>query len=110
MLELMRPRSGRALPRLAALAVPLALAGCDHPGATGPTTANDPLAFAQQINLPAAQAILVSGPTRVKLEVIPGTLTARTVVLKQGEQLSKPERIQSPVMGVAVASSGNADT
>jgi hypothetical protein len=108
MLELLRPRSALTLARLAGLTAPFLLAACDHPA--DPAASLDHVAFARQIDLPTAQAILAAGPTRVKIDVIPGGLTARRVVLKQGEQLSRPERIDSRVMGLAVATSGGDDT
>ncbi len=74
MLELLRPRSALALARLAALTAPLILAACDHPA--DPAGSPDRIAFSKQIDLPTTQTILAAGPTRVKIDVIPGSLTA----------------------------------
>jgi hypothetical protein len=106
--ELLCPRSALTLARLAGLTAPFILAACDQPA--DPAGSLDHVAFSRQITLPTAQGILAAGPTRVKIDVIPGGLTARRVVLKQDEQLSRPERIDSRVMKLAVATSGSADT
>jgi hypothetical protein len=102
MLELLRPRSAPSLARFAALTVPLILAACDRSPAD-PSGVFGLLAFSKQIDLPTTKTILAAGPTRVRIDVIPGTLTARKVVIKEGEQLTRPERIVSRVTGVAVA-------
>ncbi len=90
------PSSLRALP--AALAVAFALAACDST-TSGPRSTL-PVQFSSQISLPDFQSHLVTGPTRVEVSVVPGTLTARRVVLEEPDQLTKPERVRSRVTAI----------
>ena len=77
---------------LAALA-----AACD-PASTGPQSGS--LQFSRSISLPDAQSLLQTGPTRVEVRVIPGTLVARRVELEEPEDMSRPERVRSRVTAV----------
>jgi hypothetical protein len=90
------PSSLRALP--AALAVAFALAACDST-TSGPRSTL-PVQFSHQVSLPDFQSQLLTGPARVEVSVIPGTLTARRVEIEEPDQLTKPERVRSRVTAI----------
>ena len=73
------------------------LAGCDS-GSTDPSTSS--IQFSRTISLPDAQSLLQSGPTRVEVQVIPGTLVARRVELEESSDMSRPEQVRSRVTAV----------
>ncbi|HKW39736.1 MAG TPA: hypothetical protein VJN39_00675 [Gemmatimonadales bacterium] len=50
--------------------------------------------------MPDLQNQLVTGPARVEVSVIPGTLTARRVRIEAGDQLARPERVRSRVTAI----------
>jgi len=83
----------------------LVLFGCDVQRSAGP---NDLLQFSRSITLPGLDSLLGAGPARVKIWLMPGTLVARRVVVKQTEQLTRSERIDGRV--TAIAASATADT
>jgi Domain of unknown function (DUF5666) len=56
--------------------------------------------FSREATLPDVQNLLVTGPTRVEVSVIPGTLTARRVELEEPDQLTKPERVRGRVTAI----------
>ena len=56
--------------------------------------------FSREATLPDVQNQLVTGPTRVEVSVIPGTLTARRVELEEPDQLTKPERVRGRVTAI----------
>ena len=56
--------------------------------------------FSREVTLPDVQNQLVTGPTRVEVSVIPGTLTARRVQLEEPDQLTKPERVRGRVTAI----------
>jgi hypothetical protein len=56
--------------------------------------------FSREVTLPDIQNQLVTGPTRVEVSVIPGTLTARRVELEEPDQLTKPERVRGRVTAI----------
>jgi hypothetical protein len=87
----------RALP--AALALTFALAACDST-ASGPGSAL-PAQFSSQISLPDLQSHLLTGPTRVDVRVIPGTLVARRVQIEAPEELARPEEVRSRVSAIS---------
>ena len=83
----------------------LVLFGCDVQRSAGP---NDVPQFSRSITLPGLDSLLGAGPARVKIWLMPGTLVARRVVVKQTEQLTRSERIDGRV--TAIAASATADT
>jgi len=83
----------------------LVLFGCDVQRSAGP---NDVPQFSRSITLPGLDSLLGAGPARVKIWLMPGTLVARRVVVKQAEQLTRSERIDGRV--TAIAASATADT
>ena len=81
------------------------LFGCDSQRSTGP--AGSPQ-FSRAVTLPGFDSLLGAGPARVKIWLMPGTLVARRVVVKQAEQLTRSERIDGRV--TAIAASATKDT
>jgi hypothetical protein len=90
------PSSLRAFP--AALALTLVVAACDST-TSGPKSTL-PAQFSTQISLPDFQNSLLTGPARVEVSVMPGTLVARRVVIEEPEQLARPERVRSRVTAI----------
>jgi len=90
------PSSLRAFP--AALALTLVVAACDS-STSGPKSTL-PAQFSTQISLPDFQNNLLTGPARVEVSVVPGTLTARRVVIEEPDQLARPERVRSRVTAI----------
>src|SRR5207244_3776080 len=72
-------------------------AACDS-SSTGPRSGS--LQFSRIISLPDAQNLLQTGPTRVEVQVIPGTLIARRVELEEASDMSRPEQVRSRVTAV----------
>jgi len=72
-------------------------AGCDH-SPSGP--GSNPIQFSRLVSLPDAQTLLQTGPTRVEVRVIPGTLVARRVELEESKDMTRPEVVRSRVTGV----------
>jgi hypothetical protein len=91
------PNSLRALP--AALALTFALAACDST-ASGPGSTL-PAQFSRQISLPDFHSQLVTGPTRIEVSVIPGTLVARRVEIQAPDALARPEEIRSRITAIS---------
>ncbi|PYO97641.1 MAG: hypothetical protein DMD60_06270 [Gemmatimonadetes bacterium] len=90
-----RPRSAIGVP--ATLLLTLFAAACDHsPGGPG----SNPIQFSRTVSLPDAQSLLQTGPTRVEVRVIPGTLLARRVELEESQEMTRPERVRSRVTAV----------
>src|SRR5712692_6404029 len=85
----------------------LALFGCDIQRSAGPTGPGLP-EFSRSITLPGLDSLLGAGPARVTIWLMPGTLVARRVVVKQTEQLTRSERIDGRV--TAIAASATSDT
>ncbi len=56
--------------------------------------------FSRTVSLPDAQSLLQTGPTRVEVRVIPGTLVARRVELEQSSEMTRPEQVRSRVTAV----------
>ena len=77
------------------------LAGCDQ-SPSGPKS-RVPAPFFQTVSLPDFQNNLITGPVRVAISIIPGTLTARRVAIEEPEALSHPEEIRSHVTAVSAA-------
>ena len=82
---------------LAAVSTLLAVSACDNGTMTGATGTNGNTVFADRISLGGFSTILSSGTSRVSIRVIPGTLTAGEVRVRQGDQINAPERIVSEV-------------
>jgi hypothetical protein len=96
-------RTFRAAP-LASIAAAVftlfAVAACDSGTMTGakqPGGNTGSTLFADQITVSTFSGILSSGTSRVSILVIPGTLNARRVRVRQGDQTQEPERIVSEV-------------
>ena len=81
-----------------ALLLALLLAACDQ-NSSGPRSALQ-IQFSREVTLPAVQSQLVTGPARVDVSVVPGTLTARRVVIEDADQLTRPERVRSRVTAI----------
>jgi hypothetical protein len=77
--------------------VTLAVAACDQ---TSTNPGSNSIQFSRSISIPDAQSLLQTGPTRVEVRVIPGTLTARRVELEESDEMSRPEVIRSRVTAV----------
>src|SRR5713101_2265631 len=93
--SLRRPRS--AIGAGTTLFLTLFAAACDHsPSGPGFT----PIQFSRTVSLPDAQSLLQTGPTRVEVRVIPGTLVARRVELEESNEMSRPEQVRSRVTAV----------
>ena len=82
----------------AAVFVTFLVTACDNTS-SGPRSAL-PAQFSHDVSLPDVQNQLVTGPARVEVSVIPGTLTARRVEIEEPDQLSKPERVRSRVTAI----------
>ena len=93
--SLRRPRSTIGLP--ATLLLTLFAAACDH-SPSGP--GSNPIQFSRTVSLPNAQSLLQTGPTRVEVRVIPGTLVARRVELEESTDMTRPEVVRSRVTAV----------
>ena len=93
--SLRRPRSAIGLP--ATLLLTLFAAACDH-SPSGP--GSNPIQFSRTVSLPNAQSLLQTGPTRVEVRVIPGTLVARRVELEESKDMTRPEVVRSRVTAV----------
>ena len=91
------PRVAVAAP--ATLLLSLVLTGCDQL-ATAPGHGL-PVQFSQDVSLPAFQSHLVTGPARVEVRVIPGTLIARRVEIEEPGQMSHPEEVRSAVTAIS---------
>ena len=97
-MPLSSPRRPRATLRgPAALLVVLLAAGCDRM-TTAPGSSS--IQFSRTISLPDAHTLLQTGPTRVEVRVIPGTLVARRVELEESKEMSRPEQVRSRVTAV----------
>lgn len=91
-----RPRS-RMAGSFSVVLLTLLAAACDSTS-TGPHSSS--IQFSRNISLPDAQTQLQTGPARVEVWVIPGTLVARRVELRDAENMSRPERVRSRVTAV----------
>src|SRR6266850_7686326 len=90
-----RPRS--AIGARVTLFLTLFAAACDHsPGGPG----SNSIQFSRTVSLPDAQSLLQTGPTRVEVRVIPGTLVARRVELEESKDMTRPEAVRSRVTAV----------
>ena len=97
MSSLSRPRPRLAVAGAAALFTFL-VSACDNT-TSGPRSALA-VQFSRDVSLPDFQNQLVTGPARVEVSVIPGTLTARRVRIEEADQLTRPERVRSRVTAI----------
>ena len=93
--SLRRPRS--AIGACTTLFLTLLATACDH-SPSGPGT--NSIQFSRTVSLPDAQSLLQTGPTRVEVRVIPGTLVARRVELEESSEMTRPEQVRSRVTAV----------
>ena len=96
--RLFEGRSRLAILGPAAIVVTCFAAACDNM-TSGPSSAVT-TQFSREVTLPDVQNQLVTGPTRVEVSIIPGTLTARRVELEEPDQLTKPERVRGRVTAI----------
>ena len=78
------------------------LFGCESQRSTGP--AGSPQ-FSRIVTLPGFDSLIGAGPARVAVWLKPGTLIARRVVVKQGDQLTRDERVDGRVTAIAASTS-----
>jgi hypothetical protein len=81
-----------------ALFMAFLLAACDQ-SSTDPRS-TQPVQFSRAVTIPDVQSRLITGPARVEVSVVPGTLTARRVVSEGPDQLTRPERVRSRVTAI----------
>jgi hypothetical protein len=93
--SLRRPRS--AFGASATILLTLFAAACDH-SPSGPDS--NPIQFSRTVSLTDAQNVLVTGPTRVEVQVVPGTLVARRVELEESKDMTRPEEVRSRITAV----------
>src|SRR5215469_12575583 len=101
-------RNLRAAPLLLFAAAAMTVTACDNSSMTG-AKQPDPGSsiFADQISLGGFSTILSSGTSRVSIRVIPGTTTASSVRVRQGDQINAPERIVSEVASLDTGATGD---
>src|SRR3989475_4106206 len=90
-------RPGSVSGAAATIFLTLYAAACD-PSPSGP--GSNSIQFSRTVSLPDAQSLLQTGPTRVEVRVIPGTLVARRVELEQSTEMTRPEQVRSRVTAV----------
>ena len=83
---------------LAAVLVVLAATACDH-ASTNPGSGS--IQFSRSISLPDAQSLLQTGPARVDVGLIPGTLVARRVAIETTDELARPEEVRSRINAIS---------
>jgi hypothetical protein len=90
-------RPGSVIGASATIFLTLFAAACD-PSPSGP--GSNPIQFSRTVSLPDAQSLLQTGPTRVEVRVIPGTLVARRVELEESTEMTRREEVRSRVTAV----------
>src|SRR5438093_746255 len=85
---------------LAAVLVVLAATACDH-ASTNPGSGS--IQFSRSISLPDAQSLLQTGPARVDVGLIPGTLVARRVAIETTDELARPEEVRSRINAISAS-------
>jgi len=78
--------------------VALAMASSACGDALGP--AGSGAMFSQAIGLESLEGIVTEGTTRVEIKLVPGTLVAREIEIKEPEEVADREKIESPVTAV----------
>lgn len=86
---------------LAALATAVLFAACSGDSVTGPGAGGGlTTQFSRAITLSELDSILASGPTRVEIKLINGSLVAREVEVKEAEDLRDEEKIESRITAI----------
>jgi len=86
-------------------------AACNGDGVTGPGGGGGGGGggalpqFSQQITLPEFEDAVVSGPVRVEIKMVNGSLVAREVEVKEQEEMSDEEEIESRITAIDPAGS-----
>src|SRR6266576_687807 len=93
-----RSRSPVHIASFTAVLVILVATACDH-ASTDPGSSS--IQFSRSISLPDAQGLLQTGPARVVVGVIPGTLVARRVEIETTDELARPEEIRSRISAIS---------
>ena len=93
-----RSRSPVHIASFTAVLVILVATACD-PASTDPGSSS--IQFSRSISLPDAQGLLQTGPARVVVGVIPGTLVARRVEIETTDELARPEEIRSRISAIS---------
>ncbi len=87
--------------RLAALALAGLLAACNGENTLAPGTGGaGPTQFARAITVGEFDSLLANGPTRVEIELYPGSLVAREVEAEETEDLTDEEKIESRITAI----------
>jgi len=97
MLTRVRPGSLTGLGATAVLLLTGVLTGCES-SSTGPAPSR-PVAFSRVVTLPDLKTQL-TGPARVAVSVVPGTLVARRVEIENSDQLTRREQVRSRVTAI----------
>lgn len=104
MYNVLRPIHAVALASLGGML--LGLSACND-DTTGPTTGpgNGTTQFSQEITVTQLQDELAAGATRLEIELLPGSLTAREVEVKGTDELSDEEEIEGRIKAIDPAGS-----
>lgn len=97
MLTRVRPGPLTGLGATAVLLLTGLLVGCDS-SSTGPASSS-PASFSREVSLPDLQSQL-TGPARVAVSVVPGTLVARRIEIEGQDQLTRREQVRSRVTAI----------
>ncbi len=89
---------------IAALGMAVLFAACSSDSVTGPGAGDGlPTAFSRAITLTELDSILAGGPARVEIKLINGSLVAREVEVKEREDMSDKEEIESRITAIDAA-------
>ncbi len=105
MAKLLRTHPAAVLAGLATLL--LATSGCND-DSTGPNVPNLPggtTRFSEEITVTQLRDALIAGPSRVEIELVPGSLVAREIELQRPEELFDEEEIESKITMIDPAGS-----
>jgi hypothetical protein len=104
MYNVLRPIRAVALASLGGML--LGLSACND-DTTGPSTGpgSGTTQFSQEITVTQLQDELAAGVTRVEIELLPGSLTAREVEVKGSDELNDEEEIESRIKAIDPAGS-----
>ncbi len=84
----------------AVLAAALLFAACSGDSMGPGASAGFPIAFSRAITLPELDSILASGPARVEIKLVNGSLVARRVEVEEAEDLMDEEEIESRITAI----------
>ena len=90
---------------LLALGMAVLFGACSGDRVTGPGGAGVVPQFSERITLPEFEDALVSGPVRVEIELLNGSLVAREVEVKETEEQFDEEEIESRITAIDPAGS-----